>query len=75
MFFNTTHTNFCSAEVVCLVFLRQFFCEQITEVISKPLTENSTVIEGDCQVSLRFLSQQLINVKSDRLQPWIEPVT
>ena len=40
-------------------------------------TENSTVIEGDCEVSLRSSSQQppVIYVKCDRLQPWIEPVT
>ena len=44
------------------------------------LNENSTVIEGDCEVSLRSSSQQpplplVIYVKCDRVQPRIEPVT
>ena len=40
-------------------------------------TENSTVNEGDCEVSLRSLSQQppIKYVNCDRLQPRIEPVT
>ena len=39
--------------------------------------ENSTVIEVDCEVSLRSLSQQppVTYVKCDRLQPRTEPVT
>ena len=42
-------------------------------------TENSTVFEGDCEVSLHSLSQQplviLVYVKCDRLQSRIELVT
>ena len=40
-------------------------------------TENSTVIEGDCEVSLRSSNQPppVKYVKCDRLQPRIEPVT
>ena len=50
----------------------------ITEVIFKlSWTENSTVIEEDCEVSLRYSSQQppVKYVECDRLQPRIEPVT
>ena len=40
-------------------------------------TKNSTLVEGDCEVSLRSSSQQSpgIYVKCDRLQPRIELVT
>ena len=52
----------------------QIFSLVIFELYS---TENSTVIEGVCEVSLRSLTQQpsRIYVKCDRLQPSIKPVT
>ena len=59
--------------------LRTLFCTHPTllvyEVIFKYRRENSTVIEGDCEVSLRSLSQQppIKYVNCDRLQPRIEP--
>ena len=50
----------------------------IAEVIFKLYrTENSTVIEGECEVGLRSWSLQppVKYIKCDRLQPRIEPVT